>query len=101
VIGGLIQNAEQDARYGIPWLSRIPFVGRLFSHSRVGNRRTELVILLRPIVADSGAWASELRDTADRIDSVWQRGRKARPRELRLDHWLPPTPPVGGQSDPN
>ncbi|MEZ4333275.1 MAG: pilus (MSHA type) biogenesis protein MshL [Myxococcota bacterium] len=99
VIGGLIQNAEQDARYGVPWLSRIPFVGRLFSHSRVGNRRTELVILLRPIVADSGAWASELRDTADRIDSVWQRGRKARSRELRLDDWLPPTPPVGEGGD--
>ncbi|MBK7951732.1 MAG: pilus (MSHA type) biogenesis protein MshL [Deltaproteobacteria bacterium] len=99
VIGGLIQNDSRDARYGVPWLSRIPWLGRLFSHSKLSNSRTELVILLRPIVADGELWANDLRETSERIDSVWSRGRKARSEELRLEGWLPPTPPVGQSGD--
>jgi MSHA biogenesis protein MshL len=101
VIGGLIQNDSRDARYGVPWLSRIPWLGRVFSHSKLSNRRTELVILLRPMVADSELWANDLRETSDRIDSVWRRGRKARKDELRLEGWLPPTPPVSRPGNQN
>lgn len=95
VIGGLIQNDARDARYGVPWLSRIPFLGRIFSHSKLSNSRTELVILLRPIVVDGETWASELRETSDRIGTVVREGRRSRDEELRLEGWLPPMPAVG------
>jgi MSHA biogenesis protein MshL len=101
VIGGLIQNDARDATYGVPFFSRIPYLGRLFEHSKLSNRRTELVILLRPIVVENGAWASDLRETSERIDSVWSKGRKSRDDELLLDGWLPPTPPVGQSGDAN
>ena len=101
VIGGLIQNASSDTTYGVPWFSRIPWVGRLFEHSKLSNQRTELVILLRPIVVESDVWANELRKTSGHMNSVWNRGRKFRDEELLLDGWLPPTPPVGQPKDEN
>ncbi len=94
VIGGLIQNDSRDQTFGVPWLSRIPWLGRLFEHSKIANARTELVILLRPIVVESDVWASHLRETSGRLESVWNAGRRSRDEELGLDGWLPPTPPV-------
>ncbi len=94
VIGGLIQNDSRDQTFGVPWFSRIPWVGRLFEHSKIANARTELVILLRPIVVENDVWASQLHETSGRLDSVWNAGRRSRDEELTLDGWLPPTPPV-------
>ena len=94
VIGGLIQNNTRDSTFGIPWVSRIPFLGRLFEHSQVASNRTELVILLRPIVVDHDSWGEELRTTSSRLDDVWNRGRKSRDEELTVDGWLPTMPPV-------
>ena len=99
VIGGLIQNVSSDSTYGVPWFSRIPWIGRLFEQSKLSNSRTELVILLRPIVVESDVYANELRETSKHIDSFWNRGRKVRDEELLLDGWLPPTPPVGQSKD--
>jgi MSHA biogenesis protein MshL len=101
VIGGLIQNSDRDTTYGVPWISRIPGLGRLFEHSLIQKKRTELVILLRPMVVEHGVWADTLRETSGRIDSAWNKGRKSRDEELSLDGWLPPTPPVSQSSDEN
>ncbi|MAG30578.1 MAG: pilus (MSHA type) biogenesis protein MshL [Deltaproteobacteria bacterium] len=94
VIGGLIQNESRDDTAGVPFFSRIPWLGRLFEHSKLVSRRTELVILLRPIVVANDAWGRELRATSDRLDNIWNDGRASRDHELSLDGWLPPTPPV-------
>ena len=99
VIGGLIQNASSDSTYGVPWFSRIPWIGRLFEQSKLSNSRTELVILLRPIVVESDVYANELRQTSGHISSFWNKGRKVRDEEVLLDGWLPPTPPVGQSKD--
>ncbi len=101
VIGGLIQNSSRDTTYGVPWFSRIPWIGRLFEQSKLSNSRTELVILLRPIVVESDVYANELRETSGHMNSVWNRGRKFRDEELLLDGWLPPTPPVSQPNDEN
>ncbi|HPG24810.1 MAG TPA: pilus (MSHA type) biogenesis protein MshL [Myxococcota bacterium] len=100
VIGGLIQNESRDDTAGIPFVSRIPFLGRLFEHSRLVDRRTELVILLRPIVVAENAWGDALRTTSDRVRDVWRNRRESDDRALSLDGWLPPTPPVGGGARP-
>ncbi len=50
ILGGLIQDASNNARDGIPGLSRPEGIGAVFGqHERV-NSQTELVIFLRPIV---------------------------------------------------
>ncbi|MCR9093942.1 MAG: pilus (MSHA type) biogenesis protein MshL [bacterium] len=94
VIGGLIQSNARDETSGIPWISRVPWLGRLFEHSRLASRQTELVILLRPMVVDNDVWSGELRSTSGRIDGIWNTGRDRPDREIELDGWLPPQPPV-------
>ncbi len=93
VIGGLIQNTEQDQTFGIPWLSRIPWLGRLFSHSNVASRRTELVILLRPVVVEEDTWGRQLRATSTRMEETFGSGSVSSQTD-RLEGWLPPTPPA-------
>ena len=94
VIGGLIQSNARDETSGVPWISRVPWLGRLFEHSRLASRQTELVILLRPMVVDNEVWSGELRSTSGRIDGIWNTGRDRPDREIELDGWLPPQPPV-------
>ncbi len=55
VIGGLMQEAVRTFRARTPWLGDIPGIGRLFQQTRRETRKTELVILLRPVVVESDA----------------------------------------------
>ena len=53
ILGGLIQDDTNDARDGVPGLSRPQGVGAVFGqHERI-NSQTELVIFLRPIVVSN------------------------------------------------
>ena len=68
VIGGLMKNETRDDTGGTPFLSDIPVVGKLFQHAKRSSLKSELVILLRPIVIDApGAWQDVLSDSAGRI----------------------------------
>ena len=48
VLGGLISDQESKTRSGLPFLSQLPIVGALFGQTSVGDRRTELVMLITP-----------------------------------------------------
>ena len=50
VLGGLIEDNKTKNYTGIPYLSRIPYVGALFRSTTSNKMRTELVILMRPEV---------------------------------------------------
>ncbi|MBF0330944.1 MAG: hypothetical protein HQL17_03340 [Candidatus Omnitrophica bacterium] len=47
-IGGLITREGAAQRQGVPFLSRIPVLGRVFSYDERRNSRTELVIFMTP-----------------------------------------------------
>lgn len=70
VIGGLMQTDDQTDIAGVPLLSRIPLLGRLFRHERVTKVKRELVILLRPTVAEAPELARELRQAAERLEAL-------------------------------
>ena len=53
VLGGLIQQTTQDVVRGIPFFSSLPGIGRLFRFESEQNARSELFVILRPIVIDS------------------------------------------------
>ncbi len=55
VIGGLMQESRRNETAKTPVLGNIPGVGRLFQHTKQTMRKTELVILLRPVVVKSDA----------------------------------------------
>jgi general secretion pathway protein D len=48
VIGGLIDSQVDTAWQGLPFLSRIPWLGYLFRHTADTTTKTELVVILTP-----------------------------------------------------
>ncbi|WP_455210897.1 pilus (MSHA type) biogenesis protein MshL, partial [Kaarinaea lacus] len=68
VIGGLMQNVMQDEDAGVPYLSKLPILGGLFRHQRQVSIKSELVILLRPIIVDDhGVWDEYMDHTRDQF----------------------------------
>ncbi len=68
VLGGLMQDMINDSDAGAPGVSDIPFVGNLFKHRKRSSVKSELVILLKPIVVDDGEqWTGALSQTADSL----------------------------------
>ncbi len=54
VLGGLITDNKTTSDEGIPYLSKIPLVGGLLGGHNANNRtRSELVVMIQPIVVDS------------------------------------------------
>jgi MSHA biogenesis protein MshL len=71
VIGGLMQESNRDDRFGVPLLSRLPLIGFLFRQTRVSSRKSELVILLKPIVVESDEqWAEEVRRRELKVEDI-------------------------------
>ncbi len=52
VLGGLINRSESVSWKGVPILSKIPYLGRLFKSKSVTNSENELVILLTPKITN-------------------------------------------------
>ncbi len=50
VLGGLIEDRASNVEDGIPGVRNVPGIGALLSQRRDENRKTELVIFLRPTV---------------------------------------------------
>ena len=78
VIGGLMQNRDIDSDAKTPALGDLPLIGALFRHKHTASVKSELVILLRPLVIESP------QHWADALDST-QQGFKNLDREL--DGW--------------
>ncbi len=70
VIGGLMQEQHDNNTADSP-LSGIPQVGSSFGHKRESTSKSELVILLKPIVIDSSErWGDLARASARRIGAM-------------------------------
>jgi type IV pilus assembly protein PilQ len=54
VIGGLTQTQVSRNRSGIPILSSLPLIGRLFSETDTVERKQDLLILITPHILDDG-----------------------------------------------
>lgn len=67
VIGGLIQNTSEDNNSAVPFFSEIPLLGELFKQRRFQSRKSELVILLRPVVAGSQQMNADVSASRDRM----------------------------------
>jgi MSHA biogenesis protein MshL len=76
VIGGLMQESKRDDRFGVPLLSRLPLIGVLFRQTRTANRKSELVILLKPLVVESDEqWAEEVRHRQLQVQKIEDKQR--------------------------
>jgi MSHA biogenesis protein MshL len=71
VIGGLMQNSTSEDDASVPGLGGLPVVGSLFTHTQQRTRKSELVILLRPIVVGgSDTWKESLRESSQRFKTL-------------------------------
>ncbi|MDM8348169.1 secretin N-terminal domain-containing protein [Pseudomonas sp. sp1636] len=64
VIGGLLQNNNENTDANVPWASTLPVLGNLFKQQRKALQKSELVILMRPQVVSDEVWLDELRRSA-------------------------------------
>lgn len=62
VLGGLMQESSQNLDGKRPWLGDIPVLNLLFKSKARSSRKTELVILLRPIVVGADTWTDQVDD---------------------------------------
>lgn len=70
VIGGLMQDNTAKVREGIPFLKDLPVLGYLFGHTVQKTKKSELVILLRPIVMDDNAWSEKMEENVENFHKL-------------------------------
>ncbi|MFT5808794.1 MAG: MSHA biogenesis protein MshL [Moritella dasanensis] len=68
VIGGLMKTANKDLVAKIPFLGDIPWLGELFTSRSQSVQKTELIILIKPIVVDQNTWRLELERSAELLE---------------------------------
>ena len=66
-----MQTVVQDNEAGVPYLSQVPIVGGLFRHRKQVSVKSELVILLRPIIVDDDeVWNDYMDFTRSQFDRL-------------------------------
>lgn len=62
LLGGLISEDNQITEEGVPGLSRIPILGKLFGSTINSKQRTELIVLITPQVVSNSDEAREVTE---------------------------------------
>ncbi|MBB6184576.1 type II secretion system secretin GspD [Oleiagrimonas soli] len=71
LLGGLIQQDEGSSDTGVPGLSRIPIIGRLFGTTTRQRKRTELIVLITPkVIASSDDARSITQEYQSQFESL-------------------------------
>jgi MSHA biogenesis protein MshL len=63
IIGGLMENNMSEDLQSTPGVNRVPVVGALFRNTKQNSIKTELVILLKPVVTNNDTWSNQLNNT--------------------------------------
>ncbi len=73
VIGGLMQDTIDDRDAKTPGAGDVPLFGNLFKHKSRSKTKSELIILLRPIVVDSPRrWTEAINDSRHNVGEIRQ-----------------------------
>ena len=67
VLGGLMQERVEQARGRRPGLAEIPVAGNLFKTNNNSAVKSELIILLKPIVVDQDSWIDDFDQSHQRV----------------------------------
>ena len=71
VIGGLMQNSIDDNHASPGDIDRVPVVGNLFKHTNKKVVKSELVILLKPVVVEGDEqWRGAIQKSADSLRNL-------------------------------
>ena len=106
VIGGLIQTVGEERVWKIPLFGDIPLVGELFKSTQRSNVKTELLVVLRPVVIP-GDGAAAIDAQGDILNNAFE--QLADPDKIRdtlheggvyLDAIPLPSPPAAPEGEP-
>lgn len=89
VLGGLMQTLDLENNAGVPLLSAIPFIGKLFSYRTRNRETTELAIFITPHVLSADSSSIDRTKVVEEMDRRIN-GWKLNP--FKQDPLLPPTP---------
>ncbi|GAB4117269.1 MAG: type II secretion system secretin GspD [Wenzhouxiangellaceae bacterium] len=53
ILGGLIRDSMSETESGIPFLRRIPLLGRAFESTTLSSTRSEIVVIIKPTVVET------------------------------------------------
>jgi MSHA biogenesis protein MshL len=67
VLGGLMQTVTREQNAGVPVLGRMPWLGGLFSQQRSQTVKSELVVLLKPILMGADGLPDDAQQSLERI----------------------------------
>ena len=108
ILAGMIRDDEREVREGIPGLSDLPIIGRLFARNRLETQETDIIVTLTPRIVrgldleEADLRAFRVEDDIGRLDQTL-RGQDARepvpvPGALRPPGRFSPAPvPQPGQ----
>jgi general secretion pathway protein D len=84
IMGGLMQDELEEVDDGIPGLNRVPGVNQVFRQLRNANRKTELVVFLRPTVVRDASVEGDFRRFRSLLpdENTFARPNPAKPPEL-------------------
>ncbi len=75
VIGGLMKDGYKKETASVPVLGDLPIIGNAFRHTKMVSKKSELVILLRPVVvAQNRDWQDIVgpsRERFEQMNSLW------------------------------
>ena len=69
-IGGLISEQVSTGRSGVPFLSRVPFIGPLFGSRTKANVRSETLVMITPTVVETSA---DLQRVSEEMEEQFSR----------------------------
>lgn len=65
-LGGLISEQDSQGRSGVPYLSRIPWIGSLFGSRSKATSRSETLVMITPTVVESSADLKEISEDMEK-----------------------------------
>lgn len=70
IIGGLMKHETTEISTSIPFVDKIPLIGNLFRQKKQEKVKSELVILIRPVILSEFNWKTVLEETDQRIRAL-------------------------------
>jgi general secretion pathway protein D len=84
VLGGLIEDKVTEAKYKVPLLGDIPYMGALFRYETQDHARVNLMVFLRPVILRDAKSSQAL--SSERYDYIRaEQGRFEMSKSLMLD----------------
>jgi len=74
ILGGLISESKKRSREGIPFLSKIPLLGYLFSKTSDSYDKTELLLMVTPhVISDEKDIENITKDFQEKVKTIKER----------------------------